>query len=65
MVFENRVLRKTFDSRRDEVTGDWRQLHNEDPHNSYFSRSTIQMIPVSENEIGRRVTHTSMVWENV
>jgi hypothetical protein len=28
-VFENRVLRRIFGSRRDEVTGDWRKLHNE------------------------------------
>ena len=28
-VFENRVLRKIFDSKRDEVTGEWRKLHKE------------------------------------
>lgn len=28
-VFENRGLRKMFGSKRDEVTGDWKQLHNE------------------------------------
>jgi hypothetical protein len=29
-VFENKVLRRIFGSRRDEVTGDWRRLHNEE-----------------------------------
>jgi hypothetical protein len=29
-VFENRVLRKVFGSRRYEVTGEWRKLHNEE-----------------------------------
>jgi len=29
MVFENRVLRRVFGPRRDEVTGEWRKLHNE------------------------------------
>ena len=29
-VFENKVLRRIFGPRRDEVTGDWRRLHNEE-----------------------------------
>jgi len=29
-VFENMVLRRTFVPRRDEVTGEWRRLHNEE-----------------------------------
>jgi hypothetical protein len=32
-VFENRVLMRIFGPRRDEVTGDWRKLHNEELHN--------------------------------
>jgi hypothetical protein len=32
-VFENRVLRRIFGLRRDEVTGDWRKLCNEELHN--------------------------------
>jgi hypothetical protein len=32
-VFENRVLRRIFGSKRDEVTGGWRKLHNEELHN--------------------------------
>jgi len=36
-VSENRVLRKIFGPKRDEVTGEWRRLHNEDLHDLYFS----------------------------
>jgi hypothetical protein len=36
-VFENRVLRKIFGPKRDEVTGGWRKLHNEELHNLYSS----------------------------
>jgi hypothetical protein len=34
-VVENRVLRRIFVPKRDEVTGDWRKLHNEELHNLY------------------------------
>jgi hypothetical protein len=43
-VFENRVLRRIFGPKRDEVTGVWRKLHNEDLHNLYSSPSMIRMI---------------------
>jgi hypothetical protein len=43
-VFENRVLRRIFGPRRDEVTGDWRKLHNEELHNFYSSPNIIRMI---------------------
>jgi hypothetical protein len=33
MVFESRVLRRIFAPKRDEVTGGWRKLHNEELHN--------------------------------
>jgi hypothetical protein len=36
-VFENRVLRGIFGPKRDEVTGGWRKLHNEELHNLYGS----------------------------
>jgi hypothetical protein len=34
-VFENSVLRRKFGQKRDEVTGGWRKLHNEELHNLY------------------------------
>jgi hypothetical protein len=43
-VIENRVLRRIFGSKRDEVTGGWRTLHNEEFHNLYSSPSIIRMI---------------------
>jgi hypothetical protein len=43
-VLENRVLRRIFGPKRDEVTEDWRTLHNEELHNLYSSPSIIRMI---------------------
>jgi hypothetical protein len=43
-VFENSVLRRIFGPNRDEVTGGWRKLHNEELHNLYSSPSIIRMI---------------------
>jgi hypothetical protein len=43
-VFENRVLRRIFGPKGDEMTWDWRKLHNEELHNSYSSPSIIRMI---------------------
>jgi hypothetical protein len=43
-VFENRVLRRIFGPKRDEVTGDWRKLPNEELHNLYSSSNIIRMI---------------------
>jgi hypothetical protein len=43
-VFENRVLRRIFGPKRDEVTGGWRELHNEELHNLYSSPSIFRMI---------------------
>jgi hypothetical protein len=43
-VFENRVLRRIFGPKRDDVTGDWRKLHNEELHNLYSSPNIMRMI---------------------
>jgi hypothetical protein len=40
-VLENRVLRRIFGPRRDEVTGDWRKLQNEELHNLYSSPNSM------------------------
>jgi hypothetical protein len=51
-VFENRVLRRIFGPKRDEVTGEWRKLQYEELHDLYFSPSIIRIIQVEEDEMG-------------
>jgi hypothetical protein len=46
-VFENRVLRRIFEPKRDEVTGEWRKLHNEELHNLYSSTDIIRHVKSS------------------
>jgi hypothetical protein len=43
-IFENRVLSRIFGRKRDEVTGGWRKLHNEELHSLYSSPSISRMI---------------------
>jgi hypothetical protein len=43
-VFENRVLRRIFGPKRDEVTGEWRKLHKEELLDLYSSPSIIRII---------------------
>jgi hypothetical protein len=42
-IFENRVLRRIFVPKRDEVMGGWRKLHNEELHNLYHSPRKIRI----------------------
>ena len=44
MVFENMVLRRIFGPRRDEVTGEWRRLHNEELNDLYSSPNIVRVI---------------------
>jgi hypothetical protein len=41
---ENRMLRRIFGTKREEVTGGWRRLHNEELHNLYASPDIISLI---------------------
>ena len=43
-VFENKVLRRIFGPKRDEVTGEWRRLHNKEPYALYSSQNNIRVI---------------------
>jgi hypothetical protein len=43
-VFDNRVLRRIFGPKRDEVTGEWRKLHNEELHDLYSSLNIVRVI---------------------
>jgi hypothetical protein len=47
-VFENRVLRRIFGPKRDEVTGGWRRLHNEGLHVVYPPYIRV----IKKNEVG-------------
>jgi hypothetical protein len=57
-VFENRVLRRICGPKREEITGEWRKLHNEELHILYFSPNIIRKI--KENEVGGIMWH---IWE--
>jgi hypothetical protein len=70
-VFENRVLRGIFVPERDEVTGGWRKLHNEELHNFYSYPSIIRMIKSRRirwtghvARMGRRGMHVGYRWES-
>jgi len=43
-VFENRVLRRVFVPKRDEVTGEWRKLHNEELNNLYSLPNIVRVV---------------------
>ena len=54
-MFESRVLRRIFGPKRDEVTGEWRKLHNEELNDLYSSHNIVQVIKL------RRVRWTGHV----
>jgi hypothetical protein len=46
-VYENRVLRKIFGPKKNEVTGEWRKLHNEELNDLYCSPNIVRVIKSS------------------
>jgi hypothetical protein len=69
-VFENRVLRRIFGPKREEVTGGWRKLHNEELYNLYASPSIIRIIKSRRMRwagqvalIGESGMHVGYWWE--
>jgi hypothetical protein len=54
-VFENRVLRRIFGQKRDEVIGGWRKVHNEELHNLYSSPNIIRIIKSKRMRWARHV----------
>jgi hypothetical protein len=70
-VFENRLVRKIFGPKRDEVTGEWRKLHNEELHDLYFSPNIIRIMKARRMRwaghvarMGRRRTRIGCWWES-
>jgi hypothetical protein len=71
-VFENRMLRRIFGPKRDEVTECWRKLHNEELHNLYSSTNIVRMIKLRRMRWaghvarvgGRSGMHIGYRWES-
>ena len=59
-AFENRVLRRMFGAKRDEVTGEWRKLHNEELNDLYCSPNVIA---VNKSRRMRWAGHVACMWE--
>jgi hypothetical protein len=56
-VFENRVLRRIFGPKRNEVTGEWKKLHNKELHDLYSSPSIIRVIKSRRMRWAGHVAH--------
>jgi hypothetical protein len=56
-AFDNRVLRRIFGPKRDEVTGEWRKLHNEELNDMYFSPNIIRVIKLRRIRWAGHVTY--------
>jgi hypothetical protein len=70
-MFENRVLRRIFGPKRDEVMGEWRKLHDEERRDLYSSPSIIRIIKSRRMRwashvarMGRRVTRIDYWWQS-
>jgi len=71
-VLENRVLRRIFGPKRDEVTGEWRKLHKEELNDLYSSPNIFRVIKSRRMRwaghvarIGRGETYTGFWWGNL
>jgi hypothetical protein len=56
-VFENRVLRRIFGPKRDEMMGEWRKLHNKELHNLYSSPDIIRQVKSRRMRWAGHVAH--------
>ena len=60
-MFENRVLRRIFGSKKEEVTGEWRQLHNEALNDLYSSPNIFRVIKSRKMRLVGHVAHMGKV----
>jgi hypothetical protein len=60
-VFENRVLRRLFGPKKDEVTGEWRKLHNEELKDLYSLRNIVR---VAKSRRMRWAGHVARIGED-
>jgi len=60
-VFENRVLRRNFGPKRDEVRGEWRILHNEELNDLYSSPNIFRVIKSRKMRLVGHVAHMGKV----
>jgi len=56
-VFESRVLRRVFGPKRDEVTGEWRKLHNEELNDLYSSPNIVRVVKSRRMRWAGHVAH--------
>ena len=56
-MFENRVLRRIFGPKRDEVTGEWRKLYNEELNDLYCSPNIVQVLKSRRMRWAGHVAH--------
>jgi hypothetical protein len=54
-VFENRVLRKVFGAKRNEVTGEWRKLHNDELRDLYPVPNIVRVVKIGRASCRERV----------
>ena len=71
-VFENRVLRRIFEPKRDTVTGEWRKLNNEELNDLHCLPNNVQVIKLRRikwvghvTHMGRGEAHTGFRWGNL
>jgi hypothetical protein len=64
-VFENMVLRRVFGSKRDEVTGEWRKLHNEELNNLYSLSNIVRVVKSRRMGCGVILRWVFRKWEGV
>jgi hypothetical protein len=54
-IFENRVLKRIFGLRKDEVTGEWRKLHKEELHDLHSLPNIVRVIKSRRTELAANV----------